>query len=526
MKKFISLLFLLVTLGAWGPDASAQCIKHSFVSAKPDSPDATLIRPSNWNACHDIEDGAIGIADLAFDPATQTELDAHINDSSAAHAASAVSANSATLSGTATDVQGVLEELDNTIDNHIADSSAAHAASAISASSATLVGVGTDVQAVLEELDDAIADHLADASAAHAASAISASSATLVGVATDVQGVLEELDDAIADHLADTSGAHAATAISANSATLVGVGTTVQAVLEELDDAIVAAETTTSNHIADASAAHAASAISVSSANLTGTGVDVQTVLEELEDAIDTKIDGSGSASAIPRFTDSNTLGASSCTDDGAGTISCGNVSGNHYQETFSAATGTHVHNNIAKSGDRVLSTGTRTNGQLPVYNSDGVLASSGLIGRDISAKVYHNATQSISNNTTTAVVFNSEFFDTETMHSTVSDTSRITMTTAAKYFLNATVCFDNTDTDGVRAGFLRINGTNYIDRQDIISVATMGIICLKVSSLHSASANDYAEVLVYQNSGSALNLFANDDTEGNVVVFSAHKVN
>jgi hypothetical protein len=41
-------------------------------------------------------------------------------------------------------------------DTHIADSSAAHAASAISADSTTLVGTGTTVQAVFEELDDAI----------------------------------------------------------------------------------------------------------------------------------------------------------------------------------------------------------------------------------------------------------------------------------------------------------------------------------------------------------------------------------
>jgi hypothetical protein len=40
---------------------------------------------------------------------------------------------------------------------HIADTSDAHDASAISVDSTTLVGTGTDVQAVLEELDDAIA---------------------------------------------------------------------------------------------------------------------------------------------------------------------------------------------------------------------------------------------------------------------------------------------------------------------------------------------------------------------------------
>jgi hypothetical protein len=52
---------------------------------------------------------------FAADMATQAELDAHTGDTSAAHAASAISADSTTLVGTGTDVQAVLEELDNAV---------------------------------------------------------------------------------------------------------------------------------------------------------------------------------------------------------------------------------------------------------------------------------------------------------------------------------------------------------------------------------------------------------------------------
>jgi len=97
-----------------------------------------------------VKDGGITIAKLSFDPATQTELDAHVNDSSAAHAASAVSADSTTLVGTGTDVQAVLEELDNGIADHLADTSAAHAASAISFSPTGSIAA-TDVQAAIAE---------------------------------------------------------------------------------------------------------------------------------------------------------------------------------------------------------------------------------------------------------------------------------------------------------------------------------------------------------------------------------------
>jgi hypothetical protein len=77
---------------------------------------------------------------------------------------------------------------------HVTDTSAAHAASAISADSTTLVGTGTDVQAVLEELDNGIADHLADTSAAHAASAISFTPEGSIA-ATDVQAAIQEVRD-------------------------------------------------------------------------------------------------------------------------------------------------------------------------------------------------------------------------------------------------------------------------------------------------------------------------------------------
>lgn len=89
-------------------------------------------------------------------------------------------------------------EADTDLLAHTGDATAAHAATAISAASTTLVGVATDVQGVLEELDDGIADHLADTVGAHNASAITADSTTLVGVGTTVQAVLEELDDSIA----------------------------------------------------------------------------------------------------------------------------------------------------------------------------------------------------------------------------------------------------------------------------------------------------------------------------------------
>jgi len=130
-----------------------------------------------------VKDGGITAAKVAADVATQAELDAHVNDATAAHAASAISASSATLSGTGTDVQAVLEELDNLLDDH----SARHEnGGADEMSIAGLDGTPTE-----------LANHLADATDAHAATAISVLDTGGNFTGTEVETVLAELSDAI-----------------------------------------------------------------------------------------------------------------------------------------------------------------------------------------------------------------------------------------------------------------------------------------------------------------------------------------
>lgn len=50
--------------------------------------------------------------------------------------------------------------------------------------------------------------------------------------------------------------------------------------------------------------------------------------------------------------------------------------------------------------------------------------------------RVFHNTTQSIADNTVTTVLFNSERYDTDNMHNTVTNNSRITINTAGLYLL------------------------------------------------------------------------------------------
>lgn len=69
-----------------------------------------------------------GAVESCTDAATQTELDAHLNDTTAAHAASAISVDSTNLGGTAITVQDSLEEIDTQLNGHIGSSTDDHAA--------------------------------------------------------------------------------------------------------------------------------------------------------------------------------------------------------------------------------------------------------------------------------------------------------------------------------------------------------------------------------------------------------------
>lgn len=118
----------------------------------------------------------ISIAGLDGIPA---ELQAHLDDTTDAHDASAVSVDSTNLSGTAIHVQGSLEELDNLLDDH----SARHEdGGADEISIQGLAGTPTE-----------LTNHLNDATDAHDASAISLADVGGNTTETEVEGAIAEL---------------------------------------------------------------------------------------------------------------------------------------------------------------------------------------------------------------------------------------------------------------------------------------------------------------------------------------------
>lgn len=128
-------------------------------------------------------------------------------------------------------------------------------------------------------------------------------------------------------------------------------------------------------------------------------------------------------------------------------------------------------------------------------------------IGDDKSARVFHSANQSLTDATVTVLAFDSERFDTDTIHDTATNNSRLTATTAGKYWIHGQVNYADNAT-GRRDLTIRLNGTTTIAdvRVNPISGADTTV---EVSTFYDLSATDYVELLAFQNSGGALNVQA-----------------
>lgn len=122
-------------------------------------------------------------------------------------------------------------------------------------------------------------------------------------------------------------------------------------------------------------------------------------------------------------------------------------------------------------------------------------------------ASAYKSANQSISNNTTTSVTFNTENFDTDGFHDNASNTSRFTVPTGkgGYYLVNGSITFAANAT-GARAVYVYKNGAiaNYTVQTGAIA-SIFSIINFNFTI--KLVATDYVEIFVYQSSGGSLDV-------------------
>ena len=135
------------------------------------------------------------------------------------------------------------------------------------------------------------------------------------------------------------------------------------------------------------------------------------------------------------------------------------------------------------------------------------VKAATDFLANPPACRVYNTASQSIANGSHIMLTFDSERYDTDTMHSTVTNTSRVTMTTAGVYIVTGHAVFAANAT-GTRQLTLRINGTTFIA---ITSFPNRGVntVEMSIAAVYKFAATNYVELGMFQDSGGALNSLA-----------------
>lgn len=110
-------------------------------------------------------------------------------------------------------------------------------------------------------------------------------------------------------------------------------------------------------------------------------------------------------------------------------------------------------------------------------------------------------AAQSVASGTSTVINFDQEQWDTDTIHDTVTNNSRLTAKTAGQYAIFAYGFFSG-GTESRRAISIRKNASSIIVESDL----SKGIGADQVVYFEEIMAvNDYVEILVLQDSGAAL---------------------
>lgn len=117
-----------------------------------------------------------------------------------------------------------------------------------------------------------------------------------------------------------------------------------------------------------------------------------------------------------------------------------------------------------------------------------------------IAARVFNSAVIGVANTTVVALTFDSERYDSDALHSTSSNTGRLTAPIAGKYHIGTSVAWSSA-AGGMRLVSIRINGTTEIATQ--FSLAGLQ----SVSADYELAAGDYAEVIVYQDAGGPIDI-------------------
>jgi hypothetical protein len=186
----------------------------------------------------------------------------------------------------------------------------------------------------------------------------------------------------------------------------------------------------------------------------------------------------------------------------------------------------------ITASGDIVVGTGSGTYDNLPIGTTGQILTADTTVSpykvkwatpasgsTFVGASAWMNSTVAIPNATFTSVALADEIFDTNSIHSNVTNNSRMTIPAgyAGKWLINGSLLWQSGT--GIRSIAVYKNGT-YYGIWDITPAAS-GSIYQTMSVVLSLAVSDYIEMFVYQTSGGNLNLYGNSAGNGTVTALS-----
>lgn len=126
------------------------------------------------------------------------------------------------------------------------------------------------------------------------------------------------------------------------------------------------------------------------------------------------------------------------------------------------------------------------------------------------SCSVYHSTSQTLTTGVGASLSADSEHFDNDSMHSTSTNNTRITIQTPGRYLVFGAITFPNNTTAGRAIAFRVNNTTNYIAT---LVQAAGGATVTEITGVRAIvlGAGDYVECRAAQYSGGNLDVTLNE---------------
>lgn len=133
-----------------------------------------------------------------------------------------------------------------------------------------------------------------------------------------------------------------------------------------------------------------------------------------------------------------------------------------------------------------------------------------------VGASCYTTVQLTVPNGTDTAITYNSEFYDTDSFHSTATNTSRFTIPAgkSGKYLCAVSIQSDGSASE--MGAFLKIykNGSFFTGTKKVIRGGSEPMNT-DFSQVIDLTATDYIQFYIYQNSGASRNFFSENALAG-----------